>query len=122
MQCGDKIDYNDDMAVAKVQLAPPTMPPLIPVDLRALATQLPDIASMGSLTVNIQANNFTPQHTDNSQIHALAVNTDAQLGHLRNKIQDTFAKGNATITERFALIGGWCQETYKCQMRVGTQF
>jgi hypothetical protein len=53
------------------------MPPLIPVDLRALATQLPDIASMGNLTVNIQANNFTPQMTDNSQIHALAVNTDA---------------------------------------------
>ena len=95
---------------------------LILILIRALATQLPDIASMGSLTVNIQANNFTPQHTDNSQIHALAVNTDAQLGHLRNEIQETFPKGNATITERFALIGGWCQETYKCQMRVGTQF
>ena len=105
MQCGDEIDYNDDMAVAKVQLAPPTMPPLIPVDLRALATQLPDIASMGSLTVNIQANTFTPPTTDNSQIHALAMNTDAQLGHLRNEIQDTFTKGNATITERFVLIG-----------------
>jgi hypothetical protein len=53
MQCGDELDCEDEMAMAKVQMAPPTIPPLVPVDLRALATQLPDIASMGSLTVNI---------------------------------------------------------------------
>jgi hypothetical protein len=53
MQCSDELDCNDVLTMAQVELAPPTIPTIVPTDLRALATQLPDIASMGSLTVNI---------------------------------------------------------------------
>jgi hypothetical protein len=60
MQCDKEIDCNDEMAMAQVQLVPPTIPTFAPVDLRALADQLPDLSNMGNLTVNIQANNYTP--------------------------------------------------------------
>jgi hypothetical protein len=102
------------MAMARANMAPPTIPAIAPVDLRALAAQLPDLSQMNNLTINIQANQYTPPPTDNSQIQALAINTDAQLGHLRMEIKETLEKGNATITERFALIGSWCQEVYNC--------
>jgi hypothetical protein len=36
------------------------------------------------------------------------------------EIKETLEKGNATITERFALLGSWCQEVYTCQTKVGT--
>jgi hypothetical protein len=122
MQCDKEIDCNDEMTLAKVQLVPPTIPAFSPVDLRALAEQLPDLSNMGNITVNIQANHYTPPANETRQIRALAVNTDAQIGYLRQEIKETLDKGNASITERFSLIGGWCQEVYNCQMRVGAQF
>jgi hypothetical protein len=78
------------------------------MDLRALAAQLPDLSNLDNLTVNIQANTFlTPPDTSN-QIHALAQDIHTQLGHLRCELQHTLEQGNATITERFAELGGWC--------------
>ena len=53
MQCGAEIDANDDMTIAEGQLIPPVVPTFTPVDLRALAEQLPDLSNMGNLTVNI---------------------------------------------------------------------
>jgi hypothetical protein len=53
MQCGDEIDCTDELTMAKVQMAPPTIPAIAPVDLRALAAQLPDLSTMQNLTVNI---------------------------------------------------------------------
>ena len=64
MQCGDEIDCNDELTMAKVQMAPPTIPAIAPVDLRALAAQLPDLSTMQNLTVNIQANHYTPPPND----------------------------------------------------------
>jgi hypothetical protein len=77
MQCDKEIDCNDEMTLAKVQMAPPTIPTFAPVDLRALAEQLPDLSNMGTVTINLQANNFTPPATETRQIRALAINTDA---------------------------------------------
>jgi hypothetical protein len=54
------------MAMARADMAPPTIPTYAPVDLRALAAQLPDLSSMNNLTINIQANQYTPPPTDNS--------------------------------------------------------
>jgi hypothetical protein len=53
MQCGAEIDANDEMTIAEGQLIPPAVPTFTPVDLRALAEQLPDLSNMGNLTVNI---------------------------------------------------------------------
>jgi hypothetical protein len=65
------------MDMARADMAPPTIPTYAPVDLRALAAQLPDLSSMNNLTINIQANQYTPPPTENSQLQALACNTDA---------------------------------------------
>ena len=59
MQCDQEVDYSDEMTVAKVQMAPPTIPTFAPVDLKALADQLPDLSNMGTVTINLQANTFT---------------------------------------------------------------
>lgn len=48
------------MAMVEGQLLPPAAPALPPVDLRALADQVPDLSNLDSLTVNIQANTFLP--------------------------------------------------------------
>ena len=50
--CGEEIDV-DDMAMVEGQLLPPAAPALPPVDLRALADQLPDLSNLDNLTVNI---------------------------------------------------------------------
>ena len=98
----------DSLALVQGQLLPPELPPLAQVDLRALAAQLPDLSTLDNLTVNIQANQFLPPPENTQQIHALAVDTDARLGHLRLEIKDTLERGNATIAERFSMLGGWC--------------
>ena len=38
------------------------------LDLRALAGQLPDLANLENLTVNIQANSFLPPHDNSTQL------------------------------------------------------
>ena len=60
MGCGDEIDVNDP-AVTEGQLIPPSVPVLPPVDLGALAAQLPDLSNLDNLTVNIQSNTFLTQ-------------------------------------------------------------
>ena len=57
--CGEELD-TEDIAMVEGQLLPPAAPALPPVDLRALAAQLPDLSNLDSLTVNIQANTFAP--------------------------------------------------------------
>ena len=57
---GDAIEV-DGPAVMEGQLIPPTVPVLPPVDLGALAGQLPDLSNLDNLTVNIQANTFLAQ-------------------------------------------------------------
>jgi hypothetical protein len=65
------------------------------------------MSNLDNLTVNIQANTFLTPLDNSNQIHALAYDTHAQLGHLRSELQHTLEQGNATITERFAKLGGW---------------
>jgi hypothetical protein len=96
------------MRLIEGELLPPTVPILPPVDLRALAAQIPDLSSLDNLTVNIQANNYIQPHDNNQHIQALAHNTDARLGHLRDEVKMTLEKGNACIAERFRTLGGWC--------------
>jgi hypothetical protein len=67
------------------------------VDLNALAAQLPDLSNMDQITVNIQSNTFMPPPENSMQIHALAQDTHAQLGHLRDELKLTLDKGNASI-------------------------
>jgi hypothetical protein len=107
MQIEEQVDGND-MRLIEGELLPPTVPILPPVDLRALAAQLPDLSSLDNLTVNIQANNFLQPHDNTQHIQALAHNTDARLGHLRDEVKLTLEKGNACIAERFRTLGGWC--------------
>jgi hypothetical protein len=38
------------------------------MNLRALAGQLPDLANLENLTVNIQANSFLPPHDNSTQL------------------------------------------------------
>jgi hypothetical protein len=52
MQCEDDMD-GDSLALVQGQLLPPELPALAPVDLRALAAQLPDLSTLDNLTVNI---------------------------------------------------------------------
>ena len=77
------------MICAEGQLIPPVLPALAPVDLRALASQLPDLLNLGNLTVNIQTNNIIPPPENTEHLHALAVDTNARLGHLRHEIKQT---------------------------------
>ena len=113
MGCGNEIDV-DDPAGVEGQLLPPTVPILPPVDLRALAAQLPNLSNLDNLTVNIQANMFLSQ-PDNSQVlHAVAQDTDARIGHLRSEVKQALEKGHVTISERFHMLGAWCQEVYTC--------
>ncbi len=56
------------MAIARANMAPPSIPNMAPVDLRALAAQLPDLSTMNNLTINIQANQYTPPPNDNTQL------------------------------------------------------
>jgi hypothetical protein len=86
MGCEEEIDV-DDMAMVEGQLLPPVAPALPPVDLRALAGQLPDLSNLDNLTVNIQANTFALPPADSQQITALAQDTEARLGHLRGEIK-----------------------------------
>ena len=44
IQCAEEINGADEMAMARVNMAPPTIPNIAPVDLRALAAQLPDLS------------------------------------------------------------------------------
>jgi hypothetical protein len=37
IQCGEEIDCSNEMAVARANMAPPAIPNIAPVDLRALA-------------------------------------------------------------------------------------
>jgi hypothetical protein len=83
-------------------------PTLQPVDLKALADQLPDLSNLDNLTVNIQTNTFIPPQTTSNQLTALAQNTEARLGHLRSEIKHALEQGTATITERFDMLGRWC--------------
>ena len=79
---------------------------------------------MDNLTVNIQAisNTFLPPpHTDR-QIQALAQDTEARLGGLRQEIQQTLEQGNNALSGRFQLLSGWCKEVFNCQQRVNQQF
>jgi hypothetical protein len=75
------------MAMVEGQLLPPAAPALPPVDLRALAAQLPDLSNLDSLTVNIQANTFAPPPANSQEITALAQDTEARLGYLRGEIK-----------------------------------
>jgi hypothetical protein len=84
--CGTVID-TEDIAMVEGQLIPPVAPNLPPVDLKALADQLPDLSNLDNLTVNIQTNNFVPPPANSQQISALAQATDARLGHLRSEIK-----------------------------------
>ena len=59
MQCKDEMD-GDNLVLDQGQLLPPELPALAQVDLRALAAQLPDLSMLDNLTVNIQANHYTP--------------------------------------------------------------
>ena len=102
----------DSLVLAQGQLLPPELPALAQVDLRTLASQLPDLSNLDNLTVNIQANHFAPPPENTQQLHALAVDTDTRLGHLRMEVKETLERGNATIAERFHMLGGWCQEVY----------
>ena len=113
MGCGKEIDV-DDPAVAEGQLIPPTVPILPPVDLRALAAQLPNLSNLDNLTVNIQANTFLSQ-PDNSQVlQAVVMDTDARIGHLRSEVKHALEQGHVTISERFHMLGVWCQEVFTC--------
>jgi hypothetical protein len=98
------------MRLIEGELLPPAVPILPPVDLRALAAQIPDLSSLDNLTVNIQANQYIQNQAqeNNHHIQALAHNTDARLGHLRDEVKLTLDKGNACIAERFRILGGWC--------------
>ena len=58
--CGADIVVSDP-DVNEGQNIPPTVPILPPVDLRALAAQLPNLSNLDNLTVNIQANTFLSQ-------------------------------------------------------------
>jgi hypothetical protein len=84
--CGAVID-TEDIAMVEGQLIPPVAPNLPPVDLKALADQLPDLSNLDNLTVNIQTNTFVPPPENSQQISALAQATDARLGHLRSEIK-----------------------------------
>ena len=86
MQCADEVDCND-LTLVEGQLIPPVAPNLPPVDLRALANQLPDLSNLDNLTVNIQANSFLSQPANSQQITALAQDTDVRLGHLRSDVK-----------------------------------
>jgi hypothetical protein len=79
--CGAVID-TEDIAMVEGELIPPVAPNLPPVDLKALADQLPDLSNLDNLTVNIQANTFVPPPANSQQISELASATDARLGHL----------------------------------------
>jgi hypothetical protein len=70
-------------------LQPPALPLFTPVDLRALANQLPDLSCLENLTVNFQANIYTPPPENSLHLKALAQDTDARLGHLRNEIKQS---------------------------------
>jgi hypothetical protein len=107
MQIEDDVD-GDCLALDQGQLLPPELPALAQVDLHALAAQLPDLSNLDNITVNIQANHFTPPPENTQQLHALAVDTEQRLGHLRMELKASLDKGNASITERFQMIGGWC--------------
>jgi hypothetical protein len=115
MQIGDEIDENQiaclheqQSGLVEGQVHPPALPSFTPVDLRALANQLPDLSCLENLTVNFQANTYTPPPENSLHLHALAQDTDARLGHLRNEIKQSLEQGNYTITERFQKIGSWC--------------
>ncbi len=54
------------MAMARANMDPPAIPNIAPVDLRALAAQLPDLSQMHNLTINFQTNQYAPPPTDNS--------------------------------------------------------
>jgi proline dehydrogenase len=74
------------------------------------------MSSLDHLTVNIQANNnsFHPPIDNSVQINALAIDTQAQMEHLRSDLQRSLQQGSISITERLGKIGEWCQEVYKC--------
>jgi hypothetical protein len=76
---------------------------------------LPDLSGLENLTVNFQANTFSPAPDNSLQIQELAENTDARMGHLRQELVETLARGNSSFTERFQMMGNWCQEVYACQ-------
>jgi hypothetical protein len=91
-------------------MIPPAAPALPQTDLRALAAQLPDLANMENLTVNIQtvSNTFLPPPSNDLQVQALAQDTETCLGYLRQEIQHALEKGNTALSGRFQLLGGWC--------------
>ena len=107
MGCGNEVDINDP-AMIEGQLVPPTVPILPPVDLRALAAQLPDLSNLDNLTVNIQANTFLAQPDNSQELQAMAQDTDARIGHLRNEVKQALEKGHVTISECFHMLGAWC--------------
>ena len=104
MEIGDEMDENQIACLNEQsnglitgQVQPPALPSFTPVDLRALANQLPDLSCLENLTVNLQANTFTQPPANSLHLQALAQDTDARLGHLRNEIQQSLEKGNSTI-------------------------
>jgi hypothetical protein len=71
---------------------------------------------MDNLTVNIQAisNTFLPPPHNDRLIQALAIDTEARLGGLRQEIQQTLEQGNNALSGRFQLLNGWCKEVFQC--------
>ena len=117
MECGDEIPASQLAVICpEGELIPTAVPALPNTDLRALAAQLPDLAKMDNFTVNIQAisNTFLPPPHNDMQIQALAQDTEARLGGLRQEIQQTLAQGNNALSGRFQLIHRWCKEVFNC--------
>jgi hypothetical protein len=117
MELGEHIPVEEmSRVLAPVQQNAVQAPPRL--NLRELAGQLPDLSNLENLTVNIQANSFLPPNDNSTQLQALANDTQAQLGHLRNELKHSLDQGTITISERFAKIGTWCQQVYNCQHMV----
>ena len=79
---------------------------------------------MQNLTVHIQAisNNFLPPPHSDNQIQALAQDTETRVGYLRQEFLHAMERGNAALSGRFQLLGGWCQEIFNCQQHIKEQF
>jgi hypothetical protein len=100
----------------------PSHPPDLPhIDFKALAAQLPNLASLDTVHVTLQQQNVFQSGDSTQQLQAIAQSAEERAQQLEKHVQGRFEAGNKAIQDVFKNVAGFCAAIMKNQQAVQGQ-